>query len=87
MVLLAAFLGAFVDLVDLATFSLAIGLTVFALAVAAVVVFAVFDADVAIAVPVKRKAAAVIDASSFIKIVFLLSGKVVPGSIGTGTRR
>ena len=55
---------AFVDLV-----SLAIGCTDFVdLAVDLVVVFTAFEAVEAIAVPVKRKAAAVIDASSFFKM-------------------
>lgn len=50
----------------------------FALAVAFVVVFTFFDCVAAMAVPVKRKAAAVIDAISLFKVVLLLSVKVAP---------
>jgi hypothetical protein len=73
-----------------ATFALTFGLATFAifgagfvagfvdLTVAFVAVFTVFDCVAAMAVPVKRKAAAVIDAISLFKIVLLLSVKVAP---------
>lgn len=50
----------------------------FALAVDFTVVLAVFDVVAAMAVPVKRKAAAVIEAISLFKLVLLLSLKVAP---------
>lgn len=50
----------------------------FALAVDFTVVLAVFDVVAAMAVPVKRKAAAVIEAISLFKLVLLLSVKIAP---------